>query len=56
MSQVSKDKVVNEMALMDEWPDKMAEEVSDAKRTTKTATRKARDDTELAENCLNKLK
>ena len=56
LAQVSKNKVVNEMALMDEWLKKMAEEVSDAKRVTKMAMRKARDDTKLAANCLTKLK
>ena len=44
------------MALMDEWLNKMAEEVSDAKRVTKTAMRKACDDTELTANRLTKLK
>ena len=34
----------------------MAEEVSDAKRVTKMAMRKARDETKLAANCLTKLK
>ena len=34
----------------------MAEEVSDAKRVTKMATRKARDDTKLAVNRFTKLK
>ena len=48
--QVSKNKVVNEMALIDKWLNKMAEEVLDAKRVTKTAMRKARDNTKLAEN------
>ena len=56
LAQVSKNKVVNEMALMDEWLNKMTEEVSDSKRVTKMAMRKARDDTKLAENCLTKLK
>ena len=56
LAQVSKNKVVNEMELMDEWLNKMAEEVSDANRVTKTAMRKARDDTKLAENRLTKLK
>ena len=55
LTQVSKNKVVNEMALMDEWLNKMAEEVSDAKRVTKTAMGKARDDTKLASNRLTKL-
>ena len=54
--QVSKNKVGNEMALMDEWMSNMAEEMSDAKRVTKTAMGKARDDTKLAENCLTELK
>ena len=44
------------MALMDEWMNKMAEEVSDVKRVTKTAMRKACDDTKLAANHLTKLK
>ena len=56
LAQVSKNKVVNEMALMDEWLNKMVDEVSDANRVTKTATREARDDTKLAANCLTKLK
>ena len=56
LAQVSKNKVVNEMTLMDKWLNKMAEEVSDAKRVTKTAMRKARDDTKLAANRLTKLK
>ena len=56
MAQVSKNKVVNEMALMDECLNNMAEEVSDAKRVTKMAMRKAREDTKLAENRLTKLK
>ena len=34
----------------------MAEEVSDAKKVTKTEMRKARDDTKLEANCLTKLK
>ena len=41
---------------MDEWMNKMAEEVSDAKRVTKMAMRKARDDTKLAVNRFTKLK
>ena len=56
LAQVSKNKVVNEMTLMDEWLNKMAEEVSDTKRLTKMAMRKARDDTKLASNRLTKLK
>ena len=40
LAQVSKNKVVNEMALMEKWLNKMAEEVSDAKRVTKTAMRR----------------
>ena len=56
LAQVSKNKVVNEMALMDKCLNKMAEEVSDAKRATKTAMRKACDNTKLAENRLTKLK
>ena len=56
LAQVSKNKVVSEMELMDEWLNKMTEEVSGAKRVTKTAMRKARDDTNLAANCLTKLK
>ena len=56
LAQVSKNKVVNEMALMDEWLNKMLEEVSDSKRVTKTVMRKARDDTKLAANRLAKLK
>ena len=44
------------MALMEEWLNKMAEEVSDAKRVTNMAMRKAWDDTKLAANCLTKLK
>ena len=42
MAQVSENKVVNDMALMDEWLNMMAEEVLDAKRVTNMATRKAR--------------
>ena len=56
LAQVSKNKFVNEMALKDEWMNKIAEEVLDAKRVTKTAMRKARDNTKLAANCLTKLK
>ena len=56
VAQVSKNKVVNEMALMEEWLKKMAEEVPDTNRVKKTAMRKARDDTKLAANCLTKLK
>ena len=56
LAQVSKNEVVNDMVLMDEWLSNMAEEMSDAKRVTKTAMGKARDDTKLAENCLTKLK
>ena len=56
LAQVSKNKVFNEMALTDEWLNKKAEEVSDANRVTKTAMRKARDNTKLAANCLTKLK
>ena len=41
---------------MGKWLNKMAEEVSDAKRVTKTAIRKACDDTKLAANRLTKLK
>ena len=56
LAQVSKNKVVNEMSLIDKWLNKMAEEVSDAKRVTKTAMRKACDNTKLAANFLTKLK
>ena len=56
LAQVSKNKVVNEMVLMDEWLNKMAEEVSDANRVTNMAMRKACDNTKLAANRLNKLK
>ena len=41
---------------MDEWLNRMAEEVSDEKRVKKTAMRKALDNTKLAANRLNKLK
>ena len=41
---------------MEEWLNKMAEEVSDAKRVKKMATKKARDDTKLTANRLTKLK
>ena len=44
------------MALIDKWQNKMAEDMSDAKRVKKTAMRKARDDTKPAENFLTKLK
>ena len=44
------------MVLMYEWLNKMAEEVSDEKRVTKMAIRKARDDTKLAANHITKLK
>ena len=50
LAQVLKNKVVNEMELMDEWLNKMEEEVSDAKRVTNTAMKKARDNTKLAAN------
>ena len=56
LAQVSKNKVVNDMALMDEWMNKMEEEVSDTNRVTKTVMRKSRDNTNLAENCFTKLK
>ena len=56
LAQVSKNEVVNEMALMEEWLNKMVEEVSEAKRVTKTVMRKAGDDTKLAANRLTKLK
>ena len=56
LAQVSKNKVVNDMALMDKWLNNMEEEVSDAKRVTKTAMRKARDNKNLAANCLTKFK
>ena len=56
LAQVSKKNFVNEMALMDKCLNKIAEEVSDAKRATKTAMRKACDNTKLAANCLTKLK
>ena len=56
LAQVSNDKVVNEMVLVDEWLNDMAEEVSDAKRVTKIAMRKAHDDTNLAAKRLTKLK
>ena len=56
LAQVSKKKFVYEMALMDKWLNKMVEEVSDAKRMTKTSMREARDDTKLAANLLTKLK
>ena len=56
LAQVSKSKVVNDMALMDEWLNKMAEEVSDANSVTRMAIRKSRDDTKLAANLLTKLK
>ena len=41
---------------MDEWLNKMAEEVSDAKIVTKTPMRNPREDTKLAANLLTKLK
>ena len=41
---------------MDEWLNKMAEEALEAKRVTKKAMRKARDDTKLGANRLTKLK
>ena len=41
---------------MDEWLKNMSEEVSDAKRVTNMAMRKAHDDTKLAVNRLTKLK
>ena len=56
LARLSKNKVLNDMALMDEWLNKMAEKVSDAKRVTNMAMRKARDNTKLAANRLNKLK
>ena len=56
LAHLSKNKVVSEMALMDEWLNKMEEEVLNAKRVTKMAMRKAHDDTKLAANRLNKLK
>ena len=56
LAQVSKNKVVNEMALVDEWLNNMSEKVSDAKRVTKMAMRKARYDTKLVETCLTRLK
>ena len=56
LAQVSKNKFVNEMAMMNERLNEMAEEVSDTKRVTKMAMGKARDDTKLAENRLTKLK
>ena len=56
LAQVSKNKVVNEMVLMDKWLKNMAEDVSDAKRVTNMAMRKARDDTKIAANRLTKLK
>ena len=55
LAQVSKNKFVNEMAMMDEWLNKMAEEVLDAKRATNMAMTKARDNKNLAENHLTKL-
>ena len=56
LAQVSKNKVINEMPLMDEWLNKIAEKLSDANKATKTAMRKARDDTNLTVNRLIKLK
>ena len=56
LAQVSKNKVVNEMSLIDKWLNKMAEEVSDANRVTKMYMRKACDNTKLAANFLTKLK
>ena len=41
---------------MDDWLNKMSEEVSDSKGVTNMATRKARDSTKLAANRLAKLK
>ena len=56
LAQVSKNKVFNEMTLMDKLLNKMSQEVSDANRVTRTTMRKARDDTKLASNRLTKLK
>ena len=48
LAQVSKNKVVNYMALMDKWLNKMVEEVSDAKRVTKTVIISKREKAEAA--------